>query len=71
MAAILWYQGKHYNLNHLVPKFARWSNIQVSGINNNGAIIGYGTYKNQERAFLLVPSLAHSAPRHEQKFSHR
>jgi len=67
----LWYQGKHYNLNHLVPKFARWSNIQVSGINNNGAIIGYGTYKNQERAFLLVPSLAHSAPRHEQKFSHR
>lgn len=65
----LWHQGKYYNLNLLTPALARWSNNQFSGINNNGAVIGYGTYKNQERAFLLVPSLAHSALRHEKRAS--
>lgn len=52
----LWHNGTRQNINTLVPALAKWSNITVSGLNNHGAIIGYGMLHKQNRAFLLVPT---------------
>lgn len=56
-AAVLWRNGKTYELNKIIPKGSQWVNLNsATDINNKGCIVGFGEiYPNKVHAFLLVP----------------
>jgi len=51
--AFLWRDGQMFNLNNLIPTNSGWILESATDINNNGEIVGYGTFQGQTRAFLL------------------
>ncbi len=61
--AILWQDGKAYNINDLIPKEAGWVLERAVSINDRGQIVGTGYHSNDLgksrsggiRAFLLTP----------------
>ena len=55
-AAFLWQNGTMYDLNDLVDSDTGWELLAAEGINNRGAITGYGRIDGQTRAFLLTPT---------------
>ncbi|MCW3059123.1 MAG: putative extracellular repeat, family [Capsulimonas sp.] len=53
--AVLWQNGKAYDLNSLIDPGSPWE-LQVSeGINNKGQIVGVGEFKGAKHTFLLTP----------------
>lgn len=54
-AALLWQNGKVYELNTLVPPHSGWKLQNALGINAHGWIIGNGIHNGIRRAFLLTP----------------
>ena len=51
-------QGNNINLNTLIDPSSGWILKEASCINNNGWIVGYGTYNGIDQAFLLTPEPA-------------
>jgi probable HAF family extracellular repeat protein len=51
-------QGNNINLNDLIDPSSGWILKEASCINNNGWIVGYGTYNGIDQAFLLTPEPA-------------
>ncbi len=54
-AALLWQNGKVYELNTLVPPRSGWKLQNALVINNKGWIIGNGIHNGIRRGFLLTP----------------
>jgi probable HAF family extracellular repeat protein len=54
--AVLWHGGQAYDLNDALSREAGWLLRSAKGINEEGAIVGYGTVNGQTRAFRLQPS---------------
>ncbi len=48
-------QGNNINLNTLIDPSSGWILKEANCINNNGWIVGYGTYNGIDQAFLLTP----------------
>jgi probable HAF family extracellular repeat protein len=48
-------QGNNIDLNTLIDPSSGWILKEASCINNNGWIVGYGTYNGIDQAFLLTP----------------
>lgn len=57
-AAFVYSNGAIQDLNSLIPSNSGWSLSVARAINNNGQIVGFGTYNGQQAAFLLTPTLA-------------
>ena len=55
-AALLWQNGKVYELNTLVPPRSGWKLQNALGINARGQIIGNGIHNGIRRGFLLTPA---------------
>lgn len=55
-AALLWQNGKVYELNTLVPPHSGWKLQNALGINNRGQIVGNGIHNGIRRGFLLTPT---------------
>ncbi|MBD3407769.1 MAG: DUF3466 family protein, partial [Candidatus Lokiarchaeota archaeon] len=53
--AVLWENDEIYDLNSLLLPDTEWELTEAYDINNNGQIIGHGTYQGHVRAFLLDP----------------
>jgi probable HAF family extracellular repeat protein len=51
-------QGNNIDLNTLIDPSSGWILKEASCINNNGWIVGYGTYNGIDQAFLLTPEPA-------------
>jgi probable HAF family extracellular repeat protein len=51
--AFLYVNGKMIDLNSLLPENSGWQLQDATAINNYGVVVGEGTYKGQERAFVL------------------
>ena len=43
------------DLNSLIDPSSGWTLLDATGINNSGAIVGYGQFNGEIHAFLLVP----------------
>ena len=54
-AALLWQNGKVYELNTLVPPHSGWKLQNALVINNKGWIIGNGIHNGIRRGFLMTP----------------
>lgn len=54
-AALLWQNGKVYELNKLVPTGSGWKLQNALGINDRGWIIGNGIHNGIRRGFVLKP----------------
>jgi len=52
--AFVYSGGKMKDLNQLIPAGSGWVLEQAFGINNTGQIVGTGTHRGQEHAFLLT-----------------
>ena len=53
--AILWQDGRRYDLNGLIPQGSGWELMHATGINNHGVIVGTGIHDGHMRAFRLTP----------------
>lgn len=53
--AFLYKNGTMTDLNSLLPKKSGWVLHFANGINENGQIVGYGTFNGSGRGFLLEP----------------
>ncbi len=53
--AVLWKNGQMKDLNSLIPANSGWGLLSANAINNNGQIVGKGTFNGQAHAFLLKP----------------
>jgi probable HAF family extracellular repeat protein len=53
--AWLYTDGSLQDLNALIPLGSGWRLEEARGINDRGQIIGFGTFRGRERAFLLEP----------------
>ena len=65
IAAVLWRDGKTYELNDLIPAAAKWTNLERAyDINNQGCIVGRGRTDSdlpfETHAFLLVPAVLYA-----------
>ncbi len=58
-AAFLYRNATMTDLNSLIPRKSGWNLLFAYGINENGQIVGYGTFNGQSRAFLLDPDRKH------------
>lgn len=56
--AMLWRDGSAIDLNSWLPAGSGWTLNAAAGINDSGAIVGYGTHDGHERAFLLQSASA-------------
>lgn len=54
-SAVLWSDGKIQDLNALLPPGSNWHLEVASDINENGQIVGQGTFRGEPKAFLLSP----------------
>ncbi len=55
-AALLWQNGRVYELNTLVPRGTGWKLQNALGINDHGQIVGNGIHNGIRRGFLLTPT---------------
>lgn len=53
--AFVYSDGKMKDLNRLIPSHSGWVLWTAYSINDAGQIVGYGTIRNQQHAFLLTP----------------
>ncbi len=53
--AFLWEGGTMHDLNDYIPGGSGWVLETACGINDDGWIVGYGTYGSETRGFLLTP----------------
>ena len=53
--AFLWRSGQMIDLNSRIPPGTGWVLTHASGINNTGAIVGWGRLDGKTRGFVLVP----------------
>jgi len=52
--AVLWQNGIGLNLNTQLDGGAGWTLRSAEGVNDQGQIVGYGTFNGQTRAFVLT-----------------
>ncbi len=55
--------GVMADLNELIETDEPWLIVEARGLNNQGAIVGYGLRGERERAVLLVPQAGGAGPR--------
>ena len=57
LSAYLWRDGEGYDLNGLVApdQAGRWTLLSAQGINESGAIVGYGLFHGYLRGFVATP----------------
>lgn len=55
MAAFLWNGIKLVDLNTRIPAESGWYLRSASGINDDGRIVGVGTYQGEQHAYRLTP----------------
>jgi len=60
--AVIWEGGQIQDLNALIAPGSGWFLSSASDVNDQGQIVGYGTYQGATRAFLLSPLPALDAP---------
>lgn len=48
-------EGFMEDLNQRIPQNSGWILESAEEINDNGRIVGYGTYQGKKRAFMLIP----------------
>ena len=60
--AFLYYNGILRDLNSVISANSGWVLNQAYGINDEGDIVGSGTYQGQTRAFLIDPVTFNSSP---------
>ncbi|MBA4150798.1 MAG: immunoglobulin domain-containing protein, partial [Verrucomicrobia bacterium] len=53
LQAFVWANGNMTNLNELLPPDSTWDLREARGINDSGAIVGWGVINGQEHAFIL------------------
>ena len=53
--AVIYSNGKLTDLNSLIPSGSGWVLTAATGVNAAGEIVGYGTLKSMQHAFLLKP----------------
>lgn len=53
--AVLWQNDNVCDLNSLIPPSSGWTLNDAQGINNNGWIVGSGTYRGHCHIYLLTP----------------
>jgi probable HAF family extracellular repeat protein len=53
-AAVLWKQGRIYDLNTLIDPTSGWRLFSAEGINDRGQIVGFGSFNGQTRAFVMT-----------------
>lgn len=53
--SFLWRNGHMYDLNQLIPRGSGWVLEMATSINDRGQIVGHGTYRGKNGAFLLSP----------------
>jgi probable HAF family extracellular repeat protein len=51
----LFSNGQITSLQSLLPSTSHWSNLDATGINDAGQIVGQGLIDGQEHAFLMSP----------------
>jgi len=51
----LYSDGQFTSLQSLLPSTSHWSNLNATGINDAGQIVGQGLIDGQEHAFLMTP----------------
>ena len=51
----LYSNGSIQSLLSLLPTTSDWSNLNATGINDAGQIVGQGTYNGQQVGFLMTP----------------
>jgi probable HAF family extracellular repeat protein len=51
----LYSNGTIQTLLSLIPAGSGWSNLNATGINDAGQIVGQGTYDGQQVAFMMTP----------------
>ena len=51
----LYSDGQFTSLQSLLPSTSHWSNLNATGINDSGQIVGQGLIDGQEHAFLMSP----------------
>ena len=56
--AFLYSSGSMVDLNSLIAPSSGWTLLQANAVNDNGQIVGYGTYEGETEAFLLTPTPA-------------
>ncbi len=54
--AFLFDKGRLQDLNDLVSNCEGWELVQAVAINDLGQIVGIGSYRGEDRVFLLVPT---------------
>jgi len=52
--ALYWHDGQHFDLNNLLPAGSGWVLNDPAAINENGLIVGNGTYQGSSRAFVTT-----------------
>lgn len=55
--AFIWKNGKMIDLNTLVPSDSGWEFSEARAINDDGSVVGLGTYQGEESAFLINLSM--------------
>ncbi len=53
-AAVLWQNGQIFDLNDLINPSSGWRLLSAEGINDQGQIVGFGTFEGQTRAFVAT-----------------
>jgi surface-anchored protein len=56
--ATLWFEESVLDLNSLIPAATGWTLLSAEGINDNGEIVGYGSFGGVNQAFMLRPVVA-------------
>jgi hypothetical protein len=60
--ATLWENGLPIDLNTFLPAGSGWVLLSAEGINENGDIVGYGTFNGNSRAYLLENAVPPAQP---------
>lgn len=60
--ATLWENGLPIDLNTFLPAGSGWVLLSAEGINENGDIVGYGTFNGSSRAYLLENAVPPAQP---------
>lgn len=60
--ATLWEKRVPIDLNTFLPAGSGWVLLSAEGINENGDIVGYGTYNGNSRAYLLENAVPPAQP---------
>jgi probable HAF family extracellular repeat protein len=55
LRAFVWEDGKGIELNRRIDPASGWVLRSARAVNERGQIAGFGTYRGQQRAFLLTP----------------